>query len=81
MKKIDAEILTYYTKEITKMIVEKYGYTFMEALRSFVTSKTHDLLEEQKNGMTIYGAGAIFDMWEVEKITGDPCNSVYIREE
>jgi hypothetical protein len=31
--------------------------------------------------MTSFGAGAVLDIWEAEKVTGDPRNSVYIREE
>jgi hypothetical protein len=31
--------------------------------------------------MTAFGAEAVFEIWEVEKITGDPRNSVYIRED
>ena len=32
-------------------------------------------------GMTDFGAGAIFEIWESERVTGDPRNSVYIRGE
>ena len=64
-----------------KMIAEKYGYPPMDALRQFVFSKTHELLEDEETGMTSFGAGAVFDIWEAEKVTGDPRNSVYIREE
>ena len=43
--------------------------------------QTHALLEDEECGMTAFGAGTIFELWEVERITGDPRNSVYIREE
>lgn len=29
--------------------------------------------------MTDFGAEALFDIWECEKVTGDPRNSIYIR--
>ena len=45
----------------------------------FVGSKTHEMLENADMGMTDFGAGALFDMWECEQITGDPKRSVYIR--
>ena len=81
MRKLDPSIVAYYDQEVVRMIAEKYGYAPMEALRQFVFSKTHELLEDEETGMTTFGAGAVFEIWEAEKVTGDPGNSVYIREE
>ena len=81
MKKIDPVIAEYYDREVVRMIAEKYGYTPMDALRLFVSSRTHELLEDEETGMTAFGAGGVFDIWEAEKVTGDPRNSVYIRGE
>lgn len=81
MKRLKADVLDYYNEEVVNMIVQKYGHDFMTALREFVYSKTHEMLEDEEYGLTSYGAGAIFDIWESEKITGSPCNSVYIRGE
>lgn len=81
MKRIFPEILDYYNNEVVGMISSKYGYSQMEAFRLFVTSKTHEKLEDEDCGMTAFGAGGIFDIWEAEKVTGDPRNSVYIRED
>ena len=81
MKKLAPEIVDHYDGEVVRMIAEKYGYSPMEALRQFVISKTHELLEDEETGMTAFGAGAVFDIWEAEKITGDPRNSIYIRGE
>ena len=81
MKKLDPAITDYYDTEVVRMISEKYGYPPMEALRQFVFSRTHTLLEDEETGMTSFGAGAVFEIWEAEKITGDPGNSVYIRGE
>lgn len=81
MKKLEPEITDYYTVEVVRMISEKYNYSHMDALRHFASSQTHALLEDEDCGMTAYGAGAIFELWEVERITGDPRNSVYIRED
>ena len=81
MKKIDPVIAEYYDREVVRMIAEKYGYTPMDALRLFVSSRTHELLEDAEMGMTAFGAGGVFDIWEAEKVTGDPHNSVYIRGE
>ena len=81
MKKLDPAITDYYDREVVRMIAEKYGYELMDALRQFVFSKTHELLEDEETGMTTFGAGAVFEIWEAEKVTGSPRNSVYIREE
>lgn len=79
MKKMEPEIIDYYNSEITQMIADKYGYCQMDAFRAFVLSKTHEMLENEDCGLASFGAGAVFELWEAEKITGDPRNSVYIR--
>jgi hypothetical protein len=81
MNRLAPEIIDFYDCEVTKMIAEKYDYEPMEALRQFVCSQTHAMLENSEMGMTMFGAGAIFDIWEAEKVTGDPRRSVYIRED
>ena len=58
MKKLAPEVVAYYDGEVVKMIAEKYGDSHMEALRQFVMSKTHELLEDEDTGMTAFGAGA-----------------------
>ena len=74
--------VTYYQdRQVIRRIIEKYGMTPMEAIHSFITSKTHGLLENAELGLADYPSDALFDMWEVEAITGDPRNSVYIRGE
>lgn len=81
MKRLDSNITNYYNQEIVQLISEKYGYSYMDSLRLFVDSETHQMLENEDMGMTAFGAKAIFEIWEAEKITGNPRNSVYIRED
>lgn len=81
MTRQQPEIVEFYDREVVRMLSEKYGYEPFEALRRFVFSKTHEMMEDSENGMTEFGAGAILEIWEAEQITGDPRNSVYIREE
>ena len=81
MNRLVPEIIDFYDCEVSRMIVEKYGYQPMEALRQFIFSKTHEMLENAEMGMTMFGTVAIFDIWEAEKVTGDPRRSVYIRED
>ena len=63
------------------MIVQKYGYSPMKAFTEFIKSKTHKMLEYEDYGFTSFGAGGVFDIWEAEKVTGSPQNSIYIRGE
>lgn len=81
MTKIPAFSLDCYNKNVIKMIMEKYGMTEMEAAREFLMSETHRMLEDADMAMWEFSARAIFDMWEVEKITGNPRNSVHLRSE
>ncbi len=53
----------------------------VDATRSFLTSKTHEMLENAEYGLLSFPERAIFDMWEVEQVTGDPRNSAYVRGE
>jgi len=81
MNKIPIFSLDCYNKNVIKMIMEKYGLTEMEAAREFLMSETHRMLEDADMAMWEFSARAIFDMWEVEKITGNPRNSVHLRSE
>lgn len=81
MNRLDPESLDFFNQEVVKMIVEKYHVTEMEALREFVKSETHRMLEDTKNDLITFSAGAVFDMFVTEKETGDPRNSVYIKED
>ena len=81
MTKISVFSLDCYNKNVIKMIMEKYGLTEMEAAREFLMSETHRMLEDADMAMWEFSARAIFDLWEVEKITGNPRNSVHLRSE
>ncbi|MBE5902391.1 MAG: hypothetical protein E7280_10880 [Lachnospiraceae bacterium] len=61
------------------MIIDKYKMPALDAMRSFLMSKTHGMLEDEAGGLWAFPERAIFDMWEVEQITGEPRNSAYIR--
>ncbi|MBO5094324.1 MAG: hypothetical protein J6C33_08200 [Lachnospiraceae bacterium] len=81
MNKTKYFITDYYNRRVIEHIIEKYAMKPMDAVRSFLTSETHALLEDEDNGMWTFSENAIFDMWEVEKITGNPRQSEYIRGE
>lgn len=81
MNKLMPDVIKYYDREVTALMAEKYGFDPMEALRTFLSSQTHAMLEDRDFGMTDFGPFGVFDIWEAEKVTGNPRNSVYIRAE
>ncbi len=81
MQRLDPETIDYYDHEVVRMINEKYGIDPMTALERFVCSKTHEMLEDADYGLISFGAPAIFEIWEAENLTGNPGNSIYLRED
>ena len=81
MTRIPNFSLDYYNKCVIRRIMEKYDMDQMEAARAFLTSETHSMLENADLAMWEFSERAIFDMWESERVTGDPRNSVYLRSE
>ncbi|MBQ7432351.1 MAG: hypothetical protein IJV50_02655 [Lachnospiraceae bacterium] len=81
MKKNVYFAMDYYDRQVIQLIIDKYGMDPMDATRKFLTSKTHEMLEDAEYGLLSFPERAIFDMWEVEQVTGDPRNSVYVRGE
>ena len=73
--------LDHYNKEVIKSIMEKYGLDEMKAMRLFLGSETHKMLEDADLAMWEFSARAIFQVWEVEQITCDPRNSKHLRSE
>ena len=67
-------------RQVVELMVEKYGMDDREAVRAFIESKTYQLLLDVESEVYTMSPHIIFDMWESEKITGDPRNSQYIRE-
>lgn len=81
MKRMQSFSLDYYNKKVIQRIIDKYAMNQMDAARTFLTSETHRMLEDAEMAMWEFSERAIFDMWEAEKITGDPRNSEYLRSE
>lgn len=79
MNRLSPDILDYYDEEVVRRIVEKHGYGEQEALALFLRSKTYRMLSDPELRMTQFGPGGIFDIWECERITGDPLRSDYLR--
>ena len=81
MKKTVYFATDYYDRLVIESIIEKYNLNPMDAAKSFIMSKTHAMLEDEEYGLLSMPAYAVFDMWEAERITGTPSNSVYVRGE
>lgn len=60
-------------------IDSKKSWNFHNALRIFLASKTHEMLENDEMKLWHFSPLAVFDMWENEEATGDPGNSLYLR--
>ena len=81
MTKIPCFSLDYYNKSVIRRIMDKYAMSQMDAARAFLTSQTHAMLENPDMAMWEFSECAVFDMWEAERVTGDPRNSEYLRSE
>jgi hypothetical protein len=78
MSLVQAHVSYYYAKEVVRMIYEKYNMNAIDALRRFLGSESYAMLEDPELEMLDIPPIGVFDMWEVEQITGDPRNSLYI---
>lgn len=79
MEEFKPEYLSYYDKELTKRIVEKFGFSEMEAFKELIYSETYKILSDLECACWEYGTEDILDMWIAEKITGNPRNVDFIR--
>ena len=80
-KRTEPSILQNFDTEIAELIAKNRGISIMDALRIFLASKTHEMLENDEMKLWYFSPLAVFDMWENEKVTGEPRNSQYIRGE
>lgn len=79
MKKVAARTMDFFDRYITRMIIEKYGFGEMDAIRRFIKSETYQMLIDPELEIYKMSPRIVFDMWESEQITGAPHNSQYLR--
>lgn len=79
MTKVPARTMDFFDRQVTLQIIEKYGLDEMVAVRAFIESETYKMLNDPTLEIYKMSPNIIFDMWESEKVTGDPRNSQYIR--
>lgn len=80
MIKVDACKRDFFDRQVVQLIIDKYGVDEKEAVREFIESETYQMLLDTELEVYKMSPHIVFDMWESEKITGDPRNSQYIRE-
>jgi hypothetical protein len=78
--KVDERTLDFYDRNVSQLIIEKYGMDERKALRAFLESETYEMLLDKELEVYKMSPHIVFDMWECEQITGEPRNSQYIRE-
>ena len=61
------------------MIVDKYGFAEMNAIRSFVGSATYQMFLDPELEVYKMSPRIVFELWESEQVAGDPRNSQYLR--
>ncbi|MBQ6482853.1 MAG: hypothetical protein IJI45_17250 [Anaerolineaceae bacterium] len=71
MEKVIPEILDYYDKEVEQSISQKNGYSHFDALRLFVLSETHHMLENPKLEMQEFAPGALTACLQPVNIRGE----------
>ncbi|MEY8367828.1 hypothetical protein AALA24_03570 [Anaerovoracaceae bacterium 42-11] len=80
MTRVDARKMDFYDRQVSQLIIDKYGIDEREAVRSFIESETYQMLLDTELEIYKMSPHIVFDMWESERVTGDPRNSQYIRE-
>jgi hypothetical protein len=79
MTKVDARTLDFFDRNVVRLICEKYGLSEKKALRELLESETYQMLVDREQELYMMSPIVVFDMWENEKITGEPRSSQYIR--
>ena len=78
-KRTSPSIMQNFDTEVSELIAKNRNISDMEALRLFLASQTHAMLEDNENKLWYFSPLAVYDMWETEEATGDPRNSLYLR--
>ena len=81
MEEFMPEYLFLNDREVVEKIIDKFNMNEMEALKEFLNSKTYQMCTDINLSMWEIGSSDIFDMWVVEKITGNPRNINFMRTE
>jgi len=78
MKPVDPGILSFMDEWVVDLIVKRYSLGVDEAIRAFLGSQTHAMLEDPETLLWHDSPLVIFDLYENEVANGDPRCSTYI---
>jgi hypothetical protein len=79
MTVINARKRDFYDRFVCEKIIEKYAFSEMKALQSFLTSETYQMFLDPETALYQASPVILFDMWENEQVSGEPRNSLYLR--
>lgn len=79
MSRIPARTLDFFDRHVVQSIVQKYGIDTLQATKDFIQSETYTMLQNPDLELYKVSPYILFDMWESERITGNPRNSLYLR--
>lgn len=72
MTKIPARTIDFFDRQVTQLMIERYGFNDMEAIRSFLKSETYKMLIDPELEIYKLSPRIVFDIWESERVTGNP---------
>lgn len=78
-KRTEPSILQNFDTEIAELIAKNRGISIMDALRIFLASKTHEMLENDEMNCGILVRWRFLICGKMKKQHGDPGNSLYLR--
>lgn len=78
MHRMNKYVINAMNKKIISEIINKYGMNPLEAIRRYIKSDTYRCVENADNEAAYMAWYGVFDLWEVEQITGDYRNSKYV---
>lgn len=81
MSPVSSRILSVIDEQVCSLIVGKYGLSEIAATRAYLESETYAMVLDPLTRLYLASPLVIFDLWESERVTGDPRNSRYIRED
>ena len=65
---------------VSMIIAERKNVSILDALSMFLKSETHELVLNDELKLWHSSFLAIYDMWETEQQTGNPMDSLYVKE-
>ncbi|MDR0284319.1 MAG: hypothetical protein LBI33_05430 [Propionibacteriaceae bacterium] len=73
-----ARVLDFLDQSVVSELMRRYGFAELEALRAYLGSETYRLVADDELKVWHFAPLAVVDLWETERATGDPRNSVYL---